>query len=272
MHAVLSSTLTIYEPGEYRQRLARLATYRVKGRIPAGQRRIVRFYRSTPEAISIPRGLLPKVRKMLPGLRVVDQRMTLPRREFGWRRKLRPYQTAAMQNLVKMGGGVLVSPAGSGKTTLALATVAALKQPTLWLVHTIDLAKQALGEARTCYNLPVGAYGYIGERRAEFGPNTQFCVAMIQTLAKMPKPKLRALARRFGTVVVDECFPAGTLVDGRPIETIKVGDTVTAWDEQAEKFVDGKVTRTFKNPAPYWLTRLRVGGSREIVCTPNHPF
>ena len=272
MHAILDSTLKIYDPGEYRLWIAKQATYRIKGRIPAGQRRVVRFFRSTPEYISVPRGLLPRIKKRIPGLRVIDQRLSLPARDFGWRRKLRPYQTQAVRSLVQMGGGVLVSPAGSGKTTSALAAVAATKQPALWLVHTLDLAQQAMSEARKCFNLPPNAYGFIGERRTEIGPSTAFCVAMIQTLAKMPRPKLRSIARRFGTVVVDECFPAGTLVDGRPIETIKVGDTVTAFDDRNEEFVKARVVRTFKNPAPYWLVRLDVGGGKEIVSTPNHPF
>lgn len=62
----------------------------------------------------------------------------------------------------------------------------------------------------------------------------------------------------------DECFPAGTLVDGRPIETLRVGDSVSAWT--GTELVERRVTHVFKSK-PSQL--VRVNG---VVCTPGHPF
>lgn len=66
-------------------------------------------------------------------------------------------------------------------------------------------------------------------------------------------------------VLSDECFPVGTLVDGRPIETLKVGDYVTSHSGPR------RVAHVFDRPAPDRLVTVRCGG-REVTSTPNHPF
>ena len=72
-------------------------------------------------------------------------------------------------------------------------------------------------------------------------------------------------------LIIDECFPAGTLVDGKRIETIKVGDTVTSFDEVLGTTQPRKVTRIFKNPAPNTMVRLTVRG-HVLWCTLTHPI
>ena len=72
-------------------------------------------------------------------------------------------------------------------------------------------------------------------------------------------------------VQVDECFPSGTLIDGKPIETIKVNDLVTAWDENTKGFFKKKVTYCFKNKVPSTLVRI-TAGNNELVSTINHPI
>ncbi len=63
----------------------------------------------------------------------------------------------------------------------------------------------------------------------------------------------------------DECFVAGTLVAGKPIEEYRAGDC-------AETFSGfRRVLRTFKQPAPRRLYAVVAGGQR-VVTTANHPF
>lgn len=81
----------------------------------------------------------------------------------------------------------------------------------------------------------------------------------------------RGLLPDIGAIVVDECFPAGTLVDGRPIEEIKVGDTVSAFDEKTGQMEPREVTRLYRNPVGEQLVEVTVAG-RTIVATPGHPF
>lgn len=71
-------------------------------------------------------------------------------------------------------------------------------------------------------------------------------------------------------LIVDECFPAGTLVDGRPIETICAGDHVWAWSETGGIELK-RVVRTFKRINRSVLVRLTLADGRVMVCTDNHP-
>lgn len=72
--------------------------------------------------------------------------------------------------------------------------------------------------------------------------------------------------------VVDECFPAGTLVDGRPIETLKPGDHVTAFNEETGGFEQRPIVRLFKNLAPVHMVSIEFGSHHVITCTAGHPF
>jgi hypothetical protein len=91
-------------------------------------------------------------------------------------------------------------------------------------------------------------------------------VTMMPTLAR----RRDAISTFRGRVLLlDECFPAGTLVDGRPIENVCVGDYVTAWDGQ--RMQQRKVTGLHRNPAPPLMVRLRTTAGTEINCTAGHP-
>ena len=72
-----------------------------------------------------------------------------------------------------------------------------------------------------------------------------------------------------GVVIIDECFPVGTLVDGRPIETIRVGDIVTAVDHVTGRLVRRRVVRVFSKISEYLVRVSFCGGS--FACTENHP-
>ena len=70
------------------------------------------------------------------------------------------------------------------------------------------------------------------------------------------------------------CFVAGTLIDAedglRPIEEIKAGDYVWAWDEETGEVSLKPVLETYIRECNE-LVHLSFG-EEEITCTPNHPF
>jgi superfamily II DNA or RNA helicase len=75
--------------------------------------------------------------------------------------------------------------------------------------------------------------------------------------------------KTFNAIMFDECFAAGTLVDGRPIQTLNTGDYV--WSVNQLGFLEKrKVERVFKK-RPSALVRITVDGS-PTVCTANHPI
>lgn len=69
----------------------------------------------------------------------------------------------------------------------------------------------------------------------------------------------------------DECFAAGTLIDGQPIENLKVGDVVTAFNETTQQFEKKKVVRLFIHKPKGDVVRVKIAGTA-LICTANHPF
>lgn len=78
-------------------------------------------------------------------------------------------------------------------------------------------------------------------------------------------------------LMIDECFPAGTLIstpNGQvPIDSIKVGDMVMAYNTVDRNLYPREVLKTFKNPMPHrgmqWIESRNNG---HIYCTEGHPF
>lgn len=165
--------------------------------------RITLWAAAADGALVLPRGLVADLRRLAPVAPITDRTATLPPVAFRWRGELRAEQAAACRAAFAAGGGVVVGPCGSGKTVVGLALAAAWRQPTLWIVHTLDLAQQALERARGLFDLPPSAFGLLGGGRETVG--THLTVATVQTLARRD---LGALAGRFGTVVLDEAHHA----------------------------------------------------------------
>ncbi len=124
----------------------------------------------------------------------------------------RPYQARAVTKLVsKSPEGVLVAPAGSGKTVMGLSIIPLVGQPTLWLTHTGPLADQAIERAEAF--LPnIGKIGMIGRQKWDKGDI--LTVAMVQTLVRNPD-KLLKMRDDYGLVILDEAHhcPAATFMD-----------------------------------------------------------
>jgi superfamily II DNA or RNA helicase len=127
--------------------------------------------------------------------------------DFGWNTdiKLRDYQNKALNDLTR--NGVLVAPAGSGKTTIGMRYISEGRRAALWIVHTEELMDQAAKTAERV--LPrVGKVGRIGAGVCNYGDH-KLIVAMVQTLHERPEI-VEKLNDYIGTVVFDEChhFPA----------------------------------------------------------------
>jgi len=110
------------------------------------------------------------------------------------RLQLRDYQQRAVDNVIAAldRRPLLVSPTGSGKTTMATEIVERLGVPTLWMAHRKELIDQA-AERLEAHGLKTGIVmsGY------EPDPGAQVQVASIQTLVRRDKPPA-------GLIVVDE--------------------------------------------------------------------
>lgn len=189
--------------------------------------------------------------------------------------KLRYYQEeglAAVRQREKEGhkGAVLKMPTGSGKTIYSAEEAKRMAEEgriMLFLAEREKLLDQAWSKILDVYpEADVGKYGF-GKRG---GMDHQIILGGVDTLTRPGHlEKLRQLPITY--INVDECFPAGTLIDGKPIEDIKQGDYVTAFHEKTQTFTKKKVVRLFRKKAPNKLVKI-VAAGREVICTLNHPF
>lgn len=116
---------------------------------------------------------------------------------------LYPYQETAVKRLISAKNGILVSPCGSGKTQMALETIARIGGKTLWLTHTGELLTQSMERAKSCFDLPSSCYGTITAGKVNIGSAITF--ATVQTMCNID---LRQYAKEWDCVVVDECHKA----------------------------------------------------------------
>jgi len=119
--------------------------------------------------------------------------------------RLRPYQASAKKDFLLAQQGVIVIPCGGGKTVVALSIIDKIKQPTLIIVHTIDLLNQWKDNLQE--KLGIKHIGVISGKEEDVQDIT---VATIQSLRN--HHLLPQITTRFGMVILDEAHhvPADT--------------------------------------------------------------
>jgi DNA repair protein RadD len=177
---------------------------------------------------------------------------------------------------------VYVLPTGGGKTFVyaQIAQGASLKgKKILILEHRKELIKQA-----------GVALARIGVHHEVIAPpeKIQYCrtaqlkeasVSLVAHGASVAVASIQTLARRMAwldefkpdIVITDECFPAGTSIDGTPIQELKCGDMVRCMDHASGKVVTKPIMRLFKS-TPSAMCRVIFDDGSRIDCTPGHPF
>lgn len=206
--------------------------------------------------------------------------------------RLRPYQLSAVDAVYEewetVRATMLNMATGLGKSVCFAETMRRWDTETqgriLLIAHRRELILQAIGHA-----MRAGLSSGI-EMAGKHAKGTEdVIVASVQTLNASRKCGVcfgegcdecyggkvkrftRFNPRDFGLLVVDECFPSGTIVDGKPIESITKHDIVTAYNVVTKRTVKRRVVRVFKNPAPAKMVRITASGN-SVVATANHPF
>lgn len=179
----------------------------------------------------------------------------------------RPYQSKAVdwtfdrwQALRKL---CLVAPTGAGKTVIAefiARRILDSSHRVVFFAHKRELVKQTARRFEKAFP------GLVGMVMADepLSPSCPIQVVSIQTCTK------RDFWPEAEFVMLDECFPAGTLIDGVPIERVCPGDTVECVDHETGCVSAKKVVRTFERWSHH-LVRIECEGS-VVECTGNHPF
>jgi len=164
-------------------------------------------------------------------------------------------------------------PTGGGKTVLATHMVDRVGRPAVFMCHRDELVTQTREKFRQFDPSISTAICKAEQGRSVYElAGRDLVIASAQTLGR--EQRLRTLVDAVGDgafLIVDECFPAGTLIDGRPIETVRIGDLVTAFNEATGLFEKRRVVRLFSRHVMSRLRSIMVGPT-EVICTPNHPF
>jgi superfamily II DNA or RNA helicase len=167
--------------------------------------RFIRCYREDLDWLSIPRGLIDSVTRVVDKagsqLDVTDNRTNLKKVKFRFDGTLRHHQRSAFDATKNHDIGVIVAPPGSGKTVLACALIAHHQQPTLVLVDRKPLLDQWRERLAEFLGLAADRVGSIGGGTNR--PSGHVDVAMIQSVARLDHPA--DLFAGYGFVVVDEC-------------------------------------------------------------------
>lgn len=165
----------------------------------------------------LPRGVqLEELAKLIApvGLKAAWDTTIVPPIDFGaWNTQypLKDDQRPAVSACL-IGNGVLIAPAGSGKTVMGMRYIWERQQPALWITHTKDLMYQSKKRAETLME-GVGEVGVLGDGVVRWGDG-KLIVATVQTLAQNPQ-WIEALNPLIGTIVVDEAhhFPALSFIE-----------------------------------------------------------
>jgi superfamily II DNA or RNA helicase len=187
--------------------------------------------------------------------------------------QLRDYQSQAVEGIrqsyrSQKKAPLLVLPTGGGKTvvfTYIASNTSTRGKRVLILVHRVELLRQT---SRALAKFGVD-HGLINPN---FTPDirSKVQVASVQTLVRRLDRYTKAFTPDL--IIVDECFPKGTLVDGKPIEKLRPGDAVQSFNHDTGQIENRQVTKLHvRNYDGPWY-RIRLSNGSEVVCTENHPF
>lgn len=188
---------------------------------------------------------------------------------------LRDYQQRAVDSigrcLAASGSTLLVQPTGTGKTVVFAHTIRKICPPdkrALVIAHRQELIHQAARTIGAITGEPCAIE--MAERHADL-PGTRKARVVVASKDTLHAKRLRRFdPGDFGIVITDECFPAGTLVDGRPIETIAIDDEVSCYDHSSGLCVR-RVSGLFKR-RPAAMVKVFLSDGAAIICTPCHPI
>jgi len=180
---------------------------------------------------------------------------------------LRPYQQECLDKILwerereLEGNSLCILPTGAGKSVVIANLVHTINEPVLILQPTKEILEQNLDKLlRYVDRSEVGVYSASMDEKTV----NQFTLATIGSIYKKPE-----FFKHFKLVVIDECFVAGTIVSGKKIEDIQIGDMVNTYNHKTGYIEPKKVLAVSKK----WSSSKLININKDlIISTSNHPI
>jgi DNA repair protein RadD len=182
---------------------------------------------------------------------------------------LRPYQVEAIEAGVNFftdkkekKHALMILTTGAGKSIVIAGITGRLPGRTLILQPSIEILVQNF--RKYCHQ---GFRAGIYSASAGLKHMDDITFATIGSIAKK-----HHLLQKFDHIIIDECFPSGSIVDGKKIETIRIGDEIKSYNHTTHQIEYKKVVRLFKKQADADLLKVNFSDGNSFVCTDNHPI
>lgn len=151
----------------------------------------------------LPRGFLDQFlelcKKFNQPYRLIDKRSLLPPIPVEFHGELKSYQQEAAENILEKDFCTLVSGHKSGKTVIALYTIAQRRQPALILIPRLDLLQGWLTKIESFLQIPSSDVGVFASGDHRLGD--RITIAHTGEATKF----WRKLVDRFGYLLLDDC-------------------------------------------------------------------
>lgn len=162
------------------------------------------LYETHGDQLVLPYGVLKRILPMVDRDDIQIEFGTPEQIDYQCEVPLYDYQEGTVVEAFWKQSGIIQSPAGSGKTQMAIALVAKWGRRTLWLTHTKDLLTQS--KQRAEQYMDGSLLGTITEGKVNIGKGITF--ATVQTMCNLD---LAQYKHYWDVIIVDECHRvAGT--------------------------------------------------------------
>jgi len=187
---------------------------------------------------------------------------------------LRYDQISSIRKCMLRTRGIVDLPTRTGKTEI-FCGVSKLYQDNVSSEKKILILEEEVGlmeqTAKRLLSRGIQNVGLLGDSQKDY--DKQIIVCTIDTLYNsFKKGANKEFFSTVGGIIVDECFPGDTLVDGKPISTLKTGDFVKSFNHNSKKIELKKILRIFKSELKTNLIKIRFSNGSEFMCTPEHPI
>lgn len=172
---------------------------------------------------------------------------------------LRPYQQECIDTIQAKGHGRYLIQMATGLGKTVVFTNLPRQGRMLILSHREELVRQPL----KYFDCSTGV-----EMAGESSHGEEVVSASVQTMIHRLD---RFGAEDFDTIIVDECFPSTTKIDGKALTSYKKGDIITSYNHIERKIECKPITHIFKR-RPSAMVKVVLSNGQSIACTPNHPF